>query len=188
MTGDHGIDGSGRSGRRGTRRTAPPVILVGVLLLGLAGCGDEGKYKPDDPRSAVNQFLLATVGQANGQRACSLLSPAAQARLAETAAGSCRQAMNTAVSSMPGAYSATEDAGRAAEKLEYTSKVDGDHAVVSAWRGKGRHLTFRLVRVGPVAKPADSDGPQPGVGTSGNSEWRIETGAEQLLKVDTPAS
>lgn len=168
------------------RRPRPTALLAAlgcVAALAAAGCGQEGKYKGDDPRSAVNQLLLAAVGQANGQRACSLLTTAARARLDATAAGSCRQAMSNAISSMPGAYSSTDDAGRAAEDLEFTVKTDGDRSVVTAWRGSGRHLTFRLVRLTKEQEAADTAGTDQAVGSTGHSRWRVDTGAEQLLHV-----
>ncbi len=90
---------------RGIRSFASLVALVGVTA-GLAGCGPKpkGSYPEDDPRSAVHQLLRATVGQANGQRACALLTEAARERFDRTAAGSCRNALNTAIAALPGTY------------------------------------------------------------------------------------
>jgi hypothetical protein len=173
------------SGPGTLRRAAAAVAVGGVLAVGATGCGQAGRYGPDDPRGAVNQLLNAAIGQANGQRACSLLSAAARARLDAGPAGSCRQALNNSVSSMPGPYSSTDDAGRASTDLIYeTVSQTQDRAVVTARRGKNPPFTFRLVRLTAQQLDQDTAASQDTVGGTVDSEWRIDRGETQLVEVD----
>ena len=153
------------------------------LTIGLTGCGlqPKGSYQEDDPRSAVHQFLRATVGQANGQRACALLTEAARERLADTTAGSCRNALNAAIVALPGSQPTGESTGRAAEDVELEARVDGDRATVEAFRGKGRRMTFDVVRLSPAERARDTENADHGVGAAPKSDWRIDRGAEQLV-------
>lgn len=164
------------------RQRTTAVVLAGLAVVAVSGCGQAGQFGDDDPRAAVNELLLAAVGQANGQRACSLMSPAARGRLDASPAGSCRQAMNNAVSSLPGAYDASSDAGRGASDLDYTLRRQGDdRATVTARRGSGPPWTFRLIRL-----PADQ-AEQDSIGRDEDrpsTPWRVDRGAEQLLEVD----
>jgi hypothetical protein len=167
------------------------VVLAAVgagIAGGLAGCGQAGKFDTDDPRSAVAQLLNAAIGQANGQRACSLLTTAARERLDAGAAGSCRQALNASVSSMPGPYSSTDDAGRATTDLVFdVVSQSRDHAVVTARRGKNPALTFRLVRLTAEQLDEDTAASQDTVGGTVDSDWRVDRGERQLVETDTPA-
>lgn len=171
------------------RRGMAVAAIGGALALGATGCGQAGEYGPDDPRSAVNQLLNAAIGQANGQRACSLLSTAARERLDRGPAGSCRQALNASVSSMPGPYSSTDDAGRASTDLIYAIVSQSkDRAVVTARRAKNPPLTFGLVRLTAQQLDEDTAASQDTVGGTVDSQWRIDRGEKQLVEVDdTPA-
>lgn len=174
----------------GIRSLASAVALVGVTV-GLTACGPKpkGSYPEDDPRSAVHQLLRATVGQANGQRACALLTEQARERFDRTIAGSCRNALNAAIAALPGAQSTGEGTGRAAEDIELESRVDGDRATVTAFRGDGPRLTFEVVRLSEEQLAADPGTSDRGVGSAPQSDWRVDRGAEQLVKVpDEPTT
>lgn len=165
-------------------RSAAAAATAGALLLGAVGCGQAGEFGPDDPRSAVAQLLNAAVSQANGQRACSLLTQTARDRLANGAAGSCRQALNASVSSMPGPYSSSSDAGRATTDLTYAVlSQTADRAKVSARRGNNRAFTFDLVRLTGSEVDADTEASQDTVGGTVDTDWRIADGERQLLEV-----
>lgn len=168
--------------RAGRRRAATAATLACLVVVGAAGCGQAGQFSDDDPRTAVNELLLAAVGQANGQRACSLMSAAARARMDEGPAGSCRQALSNAVSSLPGVFDATNDAGRGATDLDFTVRHEGDdRATVTARRGNGPAWTFRVIRL------SASEAEQDQVGRAEDrpaTPWRVDRGAEQLLEVD----
>lgn len=171
------------SGSTGRRRAV--VAVVGAaLVLGAAGCGEAGKYGPEDPRSAVAQLLNASISQANGQRACSLLTQAARDRLASGPAGSCRQALNASVSSMPGPQGASDDAGRATTGLTFKvlSQTD-DRARVSARRKQNPALTFDLVRLSGEQLDEDATASQDTVGGTVDSDWRVDDGERQLVEV-----
>lgn len=168
--------------RSRVRQRTAAVVLAGLAVVAISGCGQAGQFGDDDPRAAVNELLLAAIGQANGQRACSLLSPAARERLDESPAGSCRQALNNAVSSLPGAYDATNDAGRGASDIDFTSELEGDdRATVTARRGKGAPWTFRLIRLSSEAAEQDVTGREE---DRPATPWRVDHGAEQLLEVE----
>jgi hypothetical protein len=174
--------------REALRRGAVVAVLGAGAVGGLAGCGQAGKFDPDDPRSAVAQVLNAAIGQANGQRACSLLTTAARERLDAGAAGSCRQALNASVSSMPGPYSSTDDAGRATTDLTFdVVSRSRDRAVVTARRGKNPALTFRLVRLTAQQLDEDTAASQDTVGGTVDSDWRVDRGEQQLVETDDPA-
>ncbi|WP_210491475.1 hypothetical protein [Patulibacter sp. SYSU D01012] len=168
-----------------SRRAAVAACAL-ALGGGAAGCGQASRFPADDPRSAVNQLLIAAIAQANGQRACSLLTVRARERFDAGPAGSCRAALNTAISSMPGPYNASDDAGQAADGLIYTLRKDGpDRATVTARRGRNPALTFRVVRLSPREREADEAGSEQTVGGGPpDTEWRVDVGAEQLLEVD----
>lgn len=169
----------------GIRRAAALLATIGVTM-GLTACGPKpkGSFSEDDPRSAVNQLLRATVGQANGQRACALLTVEARERFDRTVAGSCRNALNTAIAALPGAESSGEGTGRAAEDLEFESRVDGDRATVSAFRGDGPRLTFEVVRLSEAELAAEEKARgDRGVGSAPKSDWRVDRGVEQLVEV-----
>lgn len=170
------------SGR--TRRVAALLATIGVTA-GLTACGPKpkGSFPEDDPRSAVNQLLRATIGQANGQRACALLTEEARERFDRTIAGSCRSALNTAIAALPGAESSGEGTGRAAEDLEFESRVDGDRATVTAFRGNGPRLTFEVVRLSEAELAADPSNADRGVGSAPKSDWRVDRGVDQLVQV-----
>lgn len=171
--------------RGGLRSLAALVALVGVTA-GLTACGPKpkGSFPEDDPRSAVNQLLRATIGQANGQRACALLTEEARERFDRTIAGSCRSALNTAIAALPGSASSGEGTGRAAEDLEFESRVDGDRATVTAFRGDGPKLTFEVVRLNGAELAADEEARgDRGVGSAPKSDWRVDRGVEQLVEV-----
>jgi hypothetical protein len=175
-------------GPRAWRRAAAALAVGGVLVFGTTGCGQAGEFGADDPRSAVAQLLNAAIGQANGQRACSLLSQAARARLDAGAAGSCRQALNNSVSSMPGPYSSTDDAGRATTDLIYAVvSQTKDHAVVTARRAKNPPLTFRLVKLTAEELDEDTAASQDTVGGTVDTDWRVDRGEKQLVEVDDSA-
>lgn len=163
--------------------------LAAAAALGVAGCGQAGEFGKNDPRSAVSQLLNASIGQANGQRSCSLLSDAARTRLADGIAGSCRQALNASVSSMPGPYSSTSDAGRATTDLTFkVLSKSADHARVSARRGDNPALTFDLIRLSGGALQQDKEANLDTVGGDVNTDWRIDRGEQQLITVPkTPA-
>jgi len=177
----------GRAVARGAvARRAVVLGVAGAAVLGVTGCGQAGKYGPDDPRSAVAQLLNASISQANGQRACSLLTTAARTRLAEGPAGSCRQALNASVSSMPGPYAASDDAGRATTDLNFEVLSESeDRARVSARRGENRALTFDLVRLTAQQLDEDTSASQDTVGGSVDSDWRVDRGEQQLVEVDS---
>ncbi|MEV4421442.1 hypothetical protein AB0L40_15885 [Patulibacter sp. NPDC049589] len=171
-----------------TRSRAARLVAVGLAgaaaVLGVTGCGQAGEYGPDDPRSAVSQLLNASISQANGQRACSLLTEAARTRLADGVAGSCRQALNASVSSMPGPYSSTDDAGRATTDLHIdVVSQDADHAKVTARRGDNRAFVFTVVRLDGAALTADTEANQDTVGGKIDTDWRVDTGEKQLVEV-----
>lgn len=176
------------SGAPGPTRTGRAVALglaVAAVLLGATGCGQAGKYGADDPRSAVAQLLNAAISQANGQRACSLLSSAARTRLAEGPAGSCRQALNASVSTMPGPNAASDDAGRATTDLTFeVLSQSADRARVSARRGDNRALTFDVVRLTAQQLDRDTSASQDTVGGTVASDWRVDGGERQLVEVD----
>lgn len=173
-----------RGGRRhrGIRSIASLAALVGVAV-GLTACGPKpkGSYPEDDPRSAVHQLLRATVGQANGQRACALLTEAARERFDQTAAGSCRNALNTAIAALPGAETGYGGTDREAEDIELEARTDGDRATVTAFRGEGPRLTFDVVRLTEAQLEADPGTSDRGVGSAPKSDWRVDRGAEQLV-------
>lgn len=168
----------------GIRSLASLAALVGVTV-GLTACGPKpkGSYPEDDPRSAVHQLLRATVGQANGQRACALLTATERERFDRTAAGSCRNALNTAIAALPGSETNNEGTGRAAEDIELESRVDGDRATVTAFRGDGPRLTFEVVRLPDEELELEPSSSDRGVGSAPKSDWRVDRGAEQLVKV-----
>lgn len=165
-----------------TRRALALAAVVGAA--GLTGCGQAGKYGPDDPRSAVSQLLNASISQANGERACSLLSASARDRLAAGPAGSCRQALNASVSSMPGPYAASDDAGRATSGLDFEvlSRTE-DRARVSARRGENPALTFDVVRLTAGQLDADTSATRDTVGGTVDTDWRVDGGEQQLVEV-----
>ena len=171
--------------RSPVRLRALALAATSALALGgLAGCGEAGKYGPEDPRSAVAQLLNASISQANGQRACSLLTQAARDRLASGPAGSCRQALNASVSSMPGPQGASDDAGRATTGLtfEVLSKT-GDRARVSARRKQNPALTFDVVRLSAEQLDEDTTASQDTVGGTVDTDWRVDGGERQLVEV-----
>jgi hypothetical protein len=174
---------------RAAVRRGAVLAAVGIGIAGgLAGCGQAGKFDAGDPRSAVAQLLNASIGQANGQRACSLLTTAARERLDAGAAGSCRQALNASISSMPGPYSSTDDAGRASTDLIYrTVSQTNDRAVVTARRAKNPALTFRLVRLTAQQLDEDTAASQDTVGGTVDTDWRVDRGEQQLVETDDPA-
>lgn len=171
---------AGPAGRRTVVLAAASVAAV----VGLAGCGEAGKYGPEDPRSAVAQLLNASISQANGQRACSLLTQAARDRLASGPAGSCRQALNASISSMPGPQGASDDAGRATTGLtiEVVSR-SGDRARVSARRKEHPALTFDVVRLSAEQLDEDTTASQDTVGGTVDTDWRVDDGERQLVEV-----
>jgi hypothetical protein len=179
-----------RPGQQHGHEDAGPRALVAVLLagagvLGATGCGQAGEFGPDDPRSAVAQLLNASISQANGQRACSLLTEAARTRLAEGPAGSCRQALNASVSTMPGPNASSDDAGRATTDLDFAVISETkDRARVSARRGENRALTFDLVRLSSEQLGADAEASQDTVGGTVDTDWRVDAGERQLVQVD----
>jgi hypothetical protein len=159
--------------------------LVAAAALGAVGCGQAGEFETDDPRSAVAQLLNASISQANGQRACSLLTEAARTRLAEGPAGSCRQALNASVSTMPGPNAASDDAGRATTDLTFdVLSESADRARVSARRGDNRALTFDLVRLSAAQLDEDTSASQDTVGGTVDTDWRVDAGEKQLVEVD----
>lgn len=173
--------------RRSARSLAALVALVGVTA-GLVGCGakPKGSYPEDDPRSAVHQLLRATIGQANGQRACALLTEAARDRFDRTSAGTCRNALNTAITAFPGSETGSEGMDRGAEDVDLKSTVDGDRATVTASRGGGPPLSFEVVRLSEEELEDDTKDADQAVGSAPRSEWRVDRGAEQLVTVATP--
>lgn len=159
--------------------------LAGIALaVGATGCGEAGKYGADDPRSAVAQLLNASISQANGERACSLLTPAARERLAQGPALSCRRALNASVSSMPGPQGASDDAGRATTGLtiEVLSR-SADRARVSARRKDNPALTFEVVRLTAEQLERDTTANQDTVGGTVETDWRVDAGERQLVEV-----
>lgn len=170
---------------RSRSRFTTLAVAGAAVVAGATGCGQAGEYGPDDPRSAVAQILNAAISQANGQRACSLLSTAARDRLAAGPAGSCRQALNASVSTMPGPYSSSSDAGRATTDLTFdVLSQTKDRARVSARRGDNRALTFDLVRLTAQQLDDDISASQDTVGGTVDSDWRIDAGERQLVEVD----
>jgi hypothetical protein len=169
---------------RGQRRIRPVgVLLVLAMTLGLTACGTiqpKGSYPADDPRSAVHQFLRATVGQANGQRACALMTEAARQEMAARA-GTCRAAMDKAIVALQGAPPTGEGTGRAAEDVELEARTDGDRATIDVFRGRGPRMTFDVVRLSPDELEQDTRDADRAVGSAPESEWRIDAGAEQLV-------
>ena len=175
---------AGDARRPAGRRALVLGLASAAALTGLTGCGQAGKYGPDDPRSAVAQLLNASISQANGQRACSLLSAAARDRLASGPAGSCRQALNASVSSMPGPYGASDDAGRATTDLTFEVLSETkDRARVSARRKENPALTFDLVRLTAQQLDDDTAASQDTVGGTVDTDWRVDGGEKQLVEV-----
>jgi hypothetical protein len=167
------------------RARAAALVLVVASALGGVGCGQAGEFEPDDPRSAVAQLLNASISQANGQRACSLLTEAARTRLAEGPAGSCRQALNASVSTMPGPNAASDDAGRATTDLTFdVLSQSADRARVSARRGDNRALVFDVVRLSAAQLDQDTSASQDTVGGTVDTDWRVDAGEKQLVEVD----
>lgn len=168
---------------RGARAAAVGLASVAAVA-GLVGCGQAGRYGAEDPRSAVAQLLNASISQANGQRACSLLSAAARDRLAAGPAGSCRQALNASVSSMPGPYGASDDAGRATTDLTFEVLSESqDRARVSARRKENPALTFDLVRLSAEQLDEDTAASQDTTGGTVDTDWRVDGGERQLVEV-----
>ncbi len=160
-------------------------------MAGLSGCGPKpkGSYPEDDPRSAVHQLLRATIGQANGQRACALLTAQARERFDRTKAGSCRNALNAAIGALPGSQEGAGGVEREAEDIELESRVEGDRATVTAFRGNGPRLSFEVVRLSPAELAADPSTNDEGVGSDPQSDWRVDRGAEQLVRIpDEPTT
>ncbi|MBF6621669.1 MAG: hypothetical protein ITG02_15745 [Patulibacter sp.] len=164
-------------------RSAGTLAAVLGVTLGLTACGaiqPKGSYPDDDPRSAVHQFLRATVGQANGQRACALLTVEARERMARSA-GTCRAAMDKAIVALPGSPSTGEGTGRAAEDVELEARVDGDRATIEVFRGRGPRMSFEVVRLSADELEQDTKDGDMAVGTAPESDWRVDRGAEQLV-------
>ncbi|MDX8152610.1 hypothetical protein SK069_13475 [Patulibacter brassicae] len=156
------------------RPGAARVLTLGAAALvawGASGCGDAERFPDDDPRTAVGRLLLATVGQANGARACALLTQREQRRLDEGPAGSCRGALGKVAAVLPGQTDEPSASDRTISKLDFTTRVAGERAVVRV-TGRGLDLRFTLVRDDFVA-PRATD---PGV------PWRVDGGIEQLLR------
>lgn len=187
-----GIDRQGPTSRGagrgpGIRRALIAGVVALGVVAGLAGCGPKpkGSYPEDDPRSAVNQLLRATVGQANGQRACALLTEEAREQFDRTIAGSCRSALNTAIAALPGSEAGYGGTDREAEDVELESRTGGDRATVTAFRGDGPRLTFEVVRLSEDELAADPSNADRGVGSAPKSDWRVARGAEQLVRVSS---
>lgn len=164
---------------------APGVLAAAAAALaGLTGCGEAGKYGAEDPRSAVAQLLNASISQANGQRACSLLTQAARDRLASGPAGSCRQALNASISSMPGPQGASDDAGRATTGLTFeVLSRSADRARISARRKDHPALTFDVVRLSAEQLDEDTTASRDTVGGTVDTDWRVDGGERQLVEV-----
>lgn len=164
-------------------RSVGALASAVVLTLTVTACGTiqpKGSYPEDDPRSAVHQFLRATVGQGNGQRACALLTAAARERMAAKA-GTCRAAMDKAIVALPRAPSMGEGTRRAAEDVELEVRIDGDRATVEAFRGRGPRMSFEVVRLSAQELEQDTKDADRAVGTAPESDWRVDRGAEQLV-------
>lgn len=159
-----------------------PAALLAAIVVGLTGCGlqPRGGHDESDPRSAVHQFMRATVGQNNGQRACALLTEAERARMAERA-GTCRSAMDKSIVALQGSPSLGEGSGRAAEDVELTAQVDGDRARVEVRPPKGPPLAFDVVRLTEEELEHDMKDADKAVGSAPKSDWRVASGAEQLV-------
>lgn len=183
---------SGGIDRRLGRASARRILVAGMatlgVVVGLTGCGPKGSYPEDDPRSAVHQLLRATVGQANGQRACALLTEAARERFDRSPAGSCRNALNTAIAALPGATTGYGGTDREAEDIDLEAQVDGNRATVTAFRGDGPRLEFDVVRLTKEQLEADPGTSDNGVGSAPKSEWRVDRGAEQLVRVSSESA
>lgn len=151
------------------------VLLLAVAGLAASGCGDAQKFPDDDPRTAVSRLLQAATGEANGLRACGLLSDPARARLDRGPAGSCRAALSKTPSLLPGEVDEPTSFDRVISKLDFTVRRSGDRATVVV-RGRGAALRFGVVRVA-------GDGTSGGPDTEGNPgiPWRVDSGVEQLL-------
>jgi hypothetical protein len=117
------------------RRAASAAAVCAVLL---AGCGDEEQERPDPEQvTAAAADYAHAFGEGDGERACSLLTPAAQKELTER------------VSTLVG----TRDCPEAIQKLQAVAgpnvtgpfqeakasepKVTGDTATVTLTAGSG---------------------------------------------------
>ncbi|WP_320671744.1 hypothetical protein [Patulibacter defluvii] len=169
------------------RRRGPALALLLAAGLGASGCGDAQKFPDDDPRTAVSRLLQAANGEANGLRACGLLSDAARARFDRGPSGSCRVALSKAPALLPGEVDEPTSFDRVISKLRFSVRQQGDRARVEV-RGRGALLRFSLIRV----HGAQAEG---GPDTEGNAgiPWRVDRGVEQLLndkpipRADEPA-
>jgi hypothetical protein len=170
-------------------RRIVPVALAVLTASALTACDPKGHYPEDDPRSAVHQLLRASVGQANGQRACALLTEAARARMAESLSGTCRGAMDRAIVALPGA-SGKDDGGtgRAAEDVVLDAELskDGNRATVTVRGTRGQPLRFGAVRLSEAERKRDTKDADQAVGSAPKSDWRVDEGAEQLVTETRP--
>ncbi|MCK9250646.1 MAG: hypothetical protein M0P31_16915 [Solirubrobacteraceae bacterium] len=165
------------SGRVRARRASSRASLgVAAVLAALAvtGCGDSQRFGNEDPRRAVSRFLVLTVGQANGQKGCAMLTRELRTQLDEGPAGSCRRAMGTIGSLLPGERDEATSFEQVTSGLDFTTPKEDDASATVRVVGRGTDVTFGLVRL-PDDQRAGSDGGDP------DTRWRIASGLEQLL-------
>ncbi len=169
-------------------RRIVPVALAVLTASALTACDPKGHYPEDDPRSAVHQLLRASVGQANGQRACALLTEAARKRMASSMSGTCRGAMDRAIVALPGTTGEDGRTGRAAEDVVLDAELskDGKRATVTVRGPRGRPLRFGAVRLSEPELERDTKDADQGVGSAPKSDWRIDEGVEQLVTETRP--
>ncbi|MGE4427299.1 MAG: hypothetical protein AB7G37_12675 [Solirubrobacteraceae bacterium] len=167
----------GRSGTvTGAWRPAPRIgagIAVVLAALVAVGCGDAQRFGGDDPRSAVGRLLVLSVGQANGAKACAMLTRELREELDAGPAGDCRRAMGNVTSLLPGERDEATSFEQVTSGLTFTKEEDGDAATVRVV-GRGADVSFDLKRL-PDGEPRGADGGDP------DTPWRIATGVEQLL-------
>lgn len=89
-----------------------PVVLVGALVVALAGCSSTSGHQTS-PRSVAARFDEA-VSAKDFSGACALLTPATRTDLADDAGGSCSAALRRSGVKQAGAAIETKTYGRAA--------------------------------------------------------------------------
>jgi len=148
------------------------VAGAAALALAASGCGDTERFAADDPRETVARLLLATIGQANGQRACGMLTARARDELAAGPAGSCRGALSKVAAVLPGEEDEPTASDRAISKLRFTAATpsDGGRRTTVRVRGRGLDLRFAMVRLS--GREADAGSGLP---------WRVDDGVDQLF-------
>ena len=143
----------------------PAVTVVALALAGLVvGCGDHGAA--GTPAGAVRSYNDAVAG-GDGQRACDLLDPSAQAELRRSAQGQARSSCRQVVEALAAFYDdATKERLRAA-RVAVAQQSDRAWARFTspvAFGGPQRAATYELRRAGDRWKITSLGAADPGTG------------------------